>query len=66
MFFLKTSRDELISLTCVAGLVERDCPDGTKRVFAILHPAYGSQPVELARIYTVEALWTALDPMRRR
>jgi hypothetical protein len=66
MFFLKTSRDELISLACVAGVVEREHADGTRRVFAILHPGYGSQPVELSRHYSLESLWLALDPVRRR
>jgi hypothetical protein len=66
MMFLKTSRDELLSLACVAGIIEREHADGTKRVFAILHPVYGAQPVELSRHYSLESLWLATDPVRRR
>jgi hypothetical protein len=66
MSFLKTANEELIALSCVARIFELEQADGTKRAFAVLHPGYGSEPVELGRFYTVEALWAALDPIRRR
>jgi hypothetical protein len=64
--FLKTTHEELLALSCVARIFEIEHADGTKRAFAIPHPGYGSDPVELARIYSVESLWLATDPVRRR
>jgi hypothetical protein len=66
MNFLKTANEELIALSTVAGFFERERADGTRRVFAVLQPSYGSEPVELARIYSLDSLWRALDPVRRR
>jgi hypothetical protein len=66
MNFLKTANEELLALACVARIFEIEHADGSKTAFAILHPGYGSEPVELARFYTVESLWAATDPMRRR
>jgi hypothetical protein len=66
MNFLKTANEELIALSTVAGFFEQERADGTKRVFAVLHPSYSSRPMELERIYSLESLWLALDPARRR
>jgi hypothetical protein len=66
MNFLKTATEELLALSCVARIFEIEHADGSKRAFAALHPGYGSEPVELARIYSLESLWVALCPVRRR
>jgi hypothetical protein len=66
MSFIKTANEELIALSCVARIFELEHADGSKRAFAVMHPIYRSEPIDLARFYTVEALWAATDPLRRR
>jgi hypothetical protein len=66
MSFLKTANEELLALSRVARIFEIEHADGSKTAFAVLHLGYGSEPIELARFYTVESLWVALCPVRRR
>jgi hypothetical protein len=64
--FLKLADQSLISINCVTRIFERVGPDGSRRTYALLYPAYGSEALELSSIYNLESLWVTLDPVRRR
>jgi hypothetical protein len=66
MNFLLLADQSLISIACVARIFERAGPDGSRRTYAVLYPAYGSEPLELARTHNLQSLAAVLDPVRRR